>query len=354
MSNNHSKIILNTLNGQVCENSHTPIWLMRQAGRYLPEYHTVRNKAGNFLNLCYNPKLATEVTMQPINRFGFDGSIVFSDILVIPDALGQKVDFVESVGPILENISTEDELNKLIPENFNNFIDKLNPVYETLDRLKNELPNETTLIGFAGAPFTISSYMVASGDKDKLNKTLQILKNNPEFSKKLFDILIKSISIHLINQIKAGAQTLQIFDSWAGFLEDEDYINYSINPITEIIKSVKSEYPKIPIITFKRGNDNNNNSEKFIKLFNTDCDCISIGGNIDINYIKDNLPKNKCIQGLLSSETLLTGKNLESEIIKILDNLKGTAHIFNLSEGINKETPIKNVETLIKIIREYK
>lgn len=350
MANLSSKLMLNTLKGQCVKNSHTPVWLMRQAGRYLPEYHKTRNQAGSFLNLCYNPKLASEVTLQPIRRFDFDASIVFSDILVIPDALGQKVDFIEGVGPVLENISNINE----IPENFDVLTEKLNPVYETLDILKTELPKTTTLIGFAGAPWTIATYMIASNTNDKLSISLQKLKSDNEFSDKLFNVLIKSISLHLINQVKAGAEVLQIFDSWAGFLNDKDYIKYSVGPITEIINNVKKVYPDTPIIVFKRGEDGNEKEEKFIKLFNTGADCISINDNINSQYIIDNLKDGQSIQGNLNSDILKSGKNLKYEIIKILDDFKNVAHIFNLAHGIDKETPIENVELLVKTIKEYK
>ncbi|MFL2659414.1 MAG: uroporphyrinogen decarboxylase [Alphaproteobacteria bacterium] len=350
-----SKLVIETLGGNIVKDSARPIWLMRQAGRYLPEYHEIRKKSGSFLNLCYNPKLATEVSLQPINRFDFDASIVFSDILVIPDALGQKVDFIEGSGPLLEVINDIEDLNKLIPSNLDNFLNKLNPVYETIDNLKTKLPKKTTLIGFVGAPWTIITYMLLGKSNQDLNICLNKLNNDEQFTKKIFDLLIYTISEHLIMQIKAGSEVIQIFDSWAGFLQGDDYIKYSLNPIKKIVKNVRLVYPDIPIIGFQKKYKNENNNEKTLLLINdSGIDCISLEESIDKEYILNNLPKNKVIQGCLSSTTLKTGINLEKEIIEILDLFKNVPHIFNLGHGIDKDTPIKNVEFLVKTVREYK
>ena len=354
MSKN-SKLMIKTLNGNIVENSTRPLWLMRQAGRYLPEYHEARKKAGSFLNLCYNPKLATEVSLQPIRRFDFDASIVFSDILVIPDALGQKVDFIEGFGPLLETIDSIEDLNKLIPSNLDNFINKLNPVYETIDNLKSKLPKKTALIGFAGAPWTIITYMLLGKSKQDLNICLNKIKNDKQFTKKIFDLLIYTISEHLIMQIKAGSEAIQIFDSWAGFLQGDDYVKYSLNPIKKIIKNVRLIYPDIPIIGFQKSyNEKINNKQILSFLIDSGIDCISLEESVDKEYILNNLPKNKVIQGCLSGETLKTGINLEKEIIEILDLFKNVPHIFNLGHGIDKNTPIENVEFLVKTVREYK
>ncbi len=341
-----SKLLIQTIKSENC--SSVPIWLMRQAGRYLPEYKKVRSQAGEFLNLCYNPKLAAKVTMQPIERFGFDGAILFSDILVIPNALGQKVDFLENQGPVLEKINNNNDLDKILNIDINLFHARLNPVYETLNILKSSLKS-TTLIGFAGAPWTVASYMVMGKGGIDYKQFAVFANENIEFFNNLLNLLVEFSAYHLIKQVEAGAEVLQIFDSWAGALEGDDFINFSSIPAAKIVKLVKRIYPDIPIIGFPRGA-----GDKIPDyILNTKFDCISLDQNINLDFARNQIQKLCPVQGCLSPDTLLSGENLEQETLKILDTFKDGSHIFNLGHGINKHTPIKNVEKLVKIVKNY-
>ena len=242
------KKLIRTLNGEKFKIP--PIWMMRQAGRYLPEYREIRNKADNFLELCYNPKLASQITLQPINRFGFDGAILFSDILVIPDALGVKVEFVKSEGPKLQKITDEKSLSKL---NLNNIKNHLSRVFETIDITKSKLDKKTTLIGFSGSPWTVATYMVEGGGSKNFENVRTLAISNPQFFQKLINILIEAISIYLIAQIEAGVEVVKLFDSWAGILPEAEFEKWVIKPNKKIINNIQKKYPKIPIILFTRG-----------------------------------------------------------------------------------------------------
>ena len=342
------KLFLDNLANQ--HTNKTPIWLMRQAGRYLPEYKQVRKKAGSFLNLCYNPKMAAEVTMQPIRRFGFDASILFADILVIPDALGQPLDFKEGEGPVLEKITTIVELQKIIPENFDDFHKHLNPIYETIDILKTVLPKDVALIGFAGAPWTVATYMIAGRGKQDFNMLAKWANENEIFFNTLIDVLVDSTAEYLIAQVKAGAESLQLFDSWAGTLNQVDFMKWSVIPAKRIVEKVHNIYPDIPMIGFPKG------AGKRIPNYveETKFNAVSLEHNIDLIWAKNNI-QNVCpVQGCLSPDTLLSGQNLEKETLEILETFSEGSHIFNLGHGINKETPIKNVEKLVKIVKDFK
>ena len=223
---------------------------MRQAGRYLPEYREVRAKAGSFLDLCYNPELATEVTLQPIRRFGFDAAIVFSDILVVPHALGQHVEFQEGEGPKLDPITNAADSRKLSAKDASKRFD---PVYEAIERIVSSLGGQTPLIGFCGAPWTVASYMVEGGGSPDQRAAKLLAYRDPQAFKALLDLLVETSSAYLIGQIDAGARALQIFDSWAGSLADNDFTSFVIEPTAEIVRRVKSVHPAIPIIGFPRG-----------------------------------------------------------------------------------------------------
>src|SRR5499426_3464486 len=229
---------------------HPPIWLMRQAGRYLPEYREVRARAGSFLDLCYNPELATEVTLQPIRRYGFDAAILFSDILVVADALGQKVSFEEGRGPVLEPLQGGRDVARLKLEHLH---ERLGPVYETVGRIKAALPAETTLIGFAGAPWTVASYMIEGGSSRDFAKAKAWMYGRQQEFAALISLLIDATSQYLIQQVEAGAEVLQLFDSWAGALPHNDMRLFSLEPLRQIVANVHAVHPEIPIIFFPRG-----------------------------------------------------------------------------------------------------
>ena len=322
-----------------------PIWLMRQAGRYLPEYQVIRKQTKHFLDLCYDPDLACEVTLQPIKRFNLDAAIIFSDILVVPDSMGIKVLFKEQKGPVLESIRTKEELDKALSKKNKH---KLNYVYQAIEKTKDSLPNDVALIGFSGGAWTLASYIV----EGQISKDLSIVKatyyNNKNFFNKLIESLVENIAQHLINQIKAGVDLIQIFDSWAGMLIGEDYENLIIKPTQEIIKKVRQVYPAIPIICFPRMSGLR--YEEF--CLKVDCQAISIDQYMTLNWIKEH-NNNKIIQGNLDPLILLSkSKDLIKERVDdILEQMKDTNFIFNLGHGVVPQTPPENVEFLVNYIK---
>ena len=330
----------------------TPIWLMRQAGRYLPEYRNLRKQAGSFLNLCMNPKLSAEVTLQPLNRFDLDAAIIFSDILTIPMACNRNLRFVENEGPKLNPIEDKKEIYDLKL----NKVQYLEPVYECLNIVNNQLSSDKTLIGFAGAPFTIAAYMIeGKGSKDFL-KCVSFFRNEEEAFIELLRKLEIFVSSHLIRQIEAGAKVIQIFESHAQIaVKQNKFKKYCIEPTENIIKIIKCKYPNIPIIGFPR------NAENFYLDYinKVNIDCLSIDQNINVkdflNNLKINNVRSICLQGNLSPEILLNGGNrMVLNINNILENFSSVRHIFNLGHGVIKETPIDNINLLIKTIREWK
>ncbi len=328
--------------------SKPPIWIMRQAGRYLPEYLEVRSKINNFLDLCYNPQLACEVTLQPIRRFNFDSAIIFSDILVIPDALGLKVDFVKNHGPKLANFNLESDLLKLNTQDINK---NLNPVYEAINLTRSKLDKAIDLIGFCGAPWTLACYMLEGGGSKNFEKIRQIsLKNEEDFGN-LIKILTESLKIYLTSQIKAGANIVKIFDSWAGILPPTLLEKWVINPAIEIVNYLKLNHPEIPVIYFPKAIGNG--YEVFAKKVNSDG--LAIDQNLDLNWAIENIyeKNNRIIQGNLDNFILAFGdkKIIENEVRKILKTFENKPFIFNLGHGILPQTPIENVEFLLKLIR---
>lgn len=319
----------------------TPIWFMRQAGRYLPEYRKIRKSKKSFLDLCFSPDLASQISLQPINRFDFDFIILFSDILVIPHCLGQNVQFKENIGPILKPIKFRE-----LSSSIENSMAKLSPVFDTLKILKKK-KKEKKIIGFCGGPFTVLNYMIEGGTSKKHKKILEFIKKEDKAKCYIEKILEFSIE-YLKRQIKSGADMLQIFDSWAGLLEPKEFEKFIIKPSIEISKEIKKSYPEIPLIFFPRGS-----KRKITKFIDeVKCDVISLDEitNDDIQNCKK---KKIIIQGNLSPTILLKGgKPLIEEVRKILERLKDNSHIFNLSHGILPKTPIENVEKVIKIVRD--
>lgn len=342
------KKLLETLKGKKFQTP--PIWFMRQAGRYLPEYRELRSKANNFLELCYNPKLASEITLQPIRRFGFDGSIIFSDILVIPDALGVKVEFVKNEGPKLSQILEEKELKNL---KIDNILKHLQPVFENISLTKSNLNKNTTLIGFAGSPWTIATYMIEGGTSKKFELVRSIAIKNPDFFQKLIDILIESISIFLNEQIKSGVEVVKLFDSWSGVLPESEFNKWVIEPHKKIVKNIRKENPQTPIIIFTKGA-----GTLYEKLaIEVDCDCIAIDQNISKDWACEILQNKykKIIQGNLDNITLAFDKERSRlETLEILNKFNNSPFIFNLGHGILPNTPIENVEEVLKTIRNFK
>ncbi|MGI9357283.1 MAG: uroporphyrinogen decarboxylase [Rhizobiaceae bacterium] len=322
-----------------------PIWMMRQAGRYLPEYQTVRKKAGSFLDLCYNPKLATEVTLQPIRRFGFDAAILFSDILVIPDALGIDVRFEEGRGPVLEpvNETSIDDINTA------NALRHLSPVLETVSRLHTELDEQTTLLGFCGAPWTVATYMIAGHGTPDQGPARQFALNHPENFQRLIDILVKASADYLIAQLKAGADAVQIFDSWASVLDQNQFQRWCVKPVAEIVRLVRSEVPDAKIIGFPKG------IGAFYEGYTsaTGVDMLGLDWTMPMNFAQK-LQKECPIQGNLDPQRLIAGgRALDEGVDTILESLGNGPLVFNLGHGITPQTPIAHVEQMIDRVRGH-
>jgi len=326
-----------------------PVWLMRQAGRYLPEYRELRKNAGSFLNLCMNAKLAAEITLQPLRRFDLDAAIIFSDILTIPMACNRNLNFVENEGPILKPIENEKEILELKITNF----EYLEPVYESLAIVKNKLSEEKALIGFAGAPFTVAAYMIEGKGSVTFPKCVSFFHENEKSFLLLLDKLENFIANHLIKQIEAGADVIQIFESHAKVALDENKFKlFCIDPVNKIINKIRKKYPNIAIIGFPRNADHS--YLEYGKSLNVDC--ISIDQNINIEWLINNLKmtkkRNLCLQGNLAPEILLEGGGkMIASIHNIIDVFSSINHIFNLGHGVIKETPIENIDLLIKTIR---
>lgn len=319
-----------------------PVWLMRQAGRYLPEYRELRATAPNFLSFCYNPAKATEVTLQPIRRFGFDAAIIFSDILVVPDALGQPVSFEAGEGPRLEAIDEPARLSR-ISETID--LGKLAPVYEAIDRVKSALSAQTALIGFCGAPWTVATYMIAGrGTPDQAPARLFAYRH-PETFQRLIDILVQASIEHLSSQVRAGVDAVQIFDSWAGVLPDPELAKWTHAPIARIAEGVRAAHPHVKIIAFPRGVS----PRQTAAIADIPAvDCVGLDTSADISACHAEVAKSKALQGNLDPLLLLAGgESLEENIRRIASTFAGRPHVFNLGHGILPPTPIAHVERLM-------
>ena len=323
----------------------TPVWLMRQAGRYLPEYRALRSRAKSFLDFCYTPKSAAEVTLQPIRRFGFDGAILFSDILVVPDALGQHVWFEGGAGPRLKPIEEPEDLSRLRDEVD---LERLAPVFETIDRVKAALPAETTFIGFCGAPWTVASYMIAGqGTPDQAPARLFAYRH-PESFARLIALLVEASSAYLLRQIEAGVEVVQIFDSWAGVLPPHEFERWAAAPLREIVARVKAKSPQTPVIAFPRG------AGTHLPALIDACgaDAYGLDTSADAAWAAKVAGGRAALQGNLDPLALVAGgASLEAEIDRVLDAFKGHRHIFNLGHGVLPQTPVEHVELLLKRVR---
>ena len=323
-----------------------PVWLMRQAGRYLAEYRAIRDEAGSFLDLCYTPKLATEVTLQPIRRFGFDAAILFSDILVIPHGLGQKLEFREGEGPVLEPIEDDAGLGRLKRDGC---LDRLAPVFETVGRIREALPEEVPLIGFCGAPWTVATYMVAGrGTPDQAPARLWAYRDAEGFAR-LVDLLVEVSAAYLIAQIEAGAQAVQIFDSWAGSLPEDAFRRWSLAPNREIVRRVKAAHPQVPVIGFPRAAGPL--YEAFVE--ETGVDAVACDTTLPVDWIRDRLQPKAAVQGNLDPLLLVAGgRAMEERVREIVAVLGAGSFIFNLGHGIVPQTPPEHVARLVEIIRD--
>ena len=322
--------------------SYTPIWFMRQAGRYLPEFREIRKKNPDFINLCLNTKLITDITLQPLNRFDLDAAIIFSDILMIPYGLGQKVEFKKGFGPILGDINFDDIINKDPAD----FVQKLLPIYEGIEKVKKKL-NEKSLIGFVGAPWTLLVYML-NKESPKNNFDFNIINKDKKLINKLLKKIEEIICLHVEKQIEAGANIIQIFDSWAGLLPKKELPNYCYIPTLKVVEHIKSL--KIPAICFPKGI-----GENYIDFCLTvKPDCISIDYEVDPKWIKEKLNETP-IQGGLDPKILLTDKEkIKKNIENYLNIFSDYPYIFNLGHGVLPETKPETIEYIIQIVRNKK
>lgn len=341
-----NKPFIQTLNGK--NQARPPFWFMRQAGRYLPEYREIRKNADGFLDMVYSPNRAIEVTMQPLRRYNMDAAILFSDILVIPHALGINVDFVAGEGPKLTPLKSEKDIPQI---NDNHFNSTLEPIYKIVSGLKQKLIDEnfhkTALIGFAGSPWTVACYMVeGSGSKD-FQKARYWAYNNPNEFQKLIDILIDATSRYLIEQINHGAKAIQLFDSWSGLLDERGFHDWCIAPTAAIVKQIKAVHPHIPIIGFPRG------AGDFYEIYarQTNITALSLDQNISLEHAQ-RLQKICPVQGNLDPVRLLIGgTQMDNQAKKIISVLGEGPFIFNLGHGVIKETPPEHLNRLTEIIR---
>lgn len=339
-----TKLMLRALAGETLPTP--PIWMMRQAGRYLPEYRATRAQAGDFLSLCYAPDLAAEVTLQPIRRYGFDAAILFADILLLPQALGADLWFVTGEGPRLSTITTAQQVAALKPADAVH--EHLAPVYETVRILSRELPRETTLIGFAGAPWTVATYMVAGrGTPDQGPAHAMKAADRTAFSA-LIERITEATILYLSAQIEAGAEVVKLFDSWAGSLKGQDFDDFAIAPTRRIIAALKERHPGIPVIAFPR-----EAGERYIGFAGaTGADCVALDNSVSAEWAASVVQPDGCVQGNLAPRHLVTGgPDLVAEAQRITRALRGGPHIFNLGHGITPDADPDNVTAMIEAVR---
>jgi uroporphyrinogen decarboxylase len=343
-----NRLLLDVLKGQT--GKRMPVWMMRQAGRYLPEYRATRAKAGSFLDLCYNPELACEVTLQPIRRFGFDGSILFSDILVVPHALGQDVRFEEGIGPVLPALSESDILSLVErfesdPERFDRHLD---PVIETVGLLRSKLPDEVTLLGFCGAPWTVATYMVGGRGSPDQAKARQFALAKPDVFARLLDCLAEASVRYLSRQIEAGADAVQIFDSWAGSLSPDGFARWSEESIGKIVKGLKARHSQTPVIGFAKG------AMHALGGFSaaTGVDAVGLDWTISVADARAQLPSTMVTQGNIDPQLMIVGGSaLDQAVERMMDEARGVPHVANLGHGITPDGIIDHVERFVKRVR---
>ncbi len=338
------KTILRALAGET--QAVPPIWMMRQAGRYLPEYRATRAQAGDFLSLCYNPELAAEVTLQPIRRYGFDAAILFADILLVPQALGAELWFVTGEGPRLSTITTEADFAKLGPAS--DVHETLNPIYETVRILSRALPSETTLIGFAGAPWTVATYMIAGRGTPDQGPAHALMQENTALFEALLARITEATIGYLSAQIEAGAEVVKIFDSWAGSLKGVAFEKYALEPAREITAALKARHPGIPVIGFPR-----EAAEKYVGFHKaTGVDCVALDNSVDPEWAAAQVQVDGCVQGNLASRHMVTGgEELVADTRRIVQAFSKGPHIFNLGHGITPDANPDNVQLMIDTVR---
>lgn len=322
-----------------------PIWLMRQAGRYLPEYRATRAEAGSFLDLCYNPRLAVEVALQPLRRFDLDAAILFSDILVIPDGLGQPLRFEEGVGPVLMRLEDTADVARLSLERMRAHLE---PVYETVSRLRAELPRAVSLIGFSGAPWTVATYMLEGRGSREFHLAKYWAYARPEDFRVLIDLLVEATVSHLSAQVDAGADVLQLFDTWAGVFDDRGFAAWVEDPIRRIVARLKARYPQVPVIVFARGA-----GARLAGLARRlGADGLGLDPTVPLAWARETVQPETTVQGNLDPAILrIGGEAMERAIDDVLAAWRGGRFIFNLGHGILPDTPPQHVAALVRRVR---
>ncbi|STX41221.1 uroporphyrinogen decarboxylase [Legionella donaldsonii] len=326
----------------------TPVWFMRQAGRYLPEYRKVREQAGDFLNLCKNPELACEVTLQPLRRFSLDAAILFSDILTIPDAMDLGLYFAEGEGPCFKRpVQTIQAIDALpIP----NPADELAYVMNAVRLIRQEMPKELPLIGFAGSPWTLACYMVEGGSSREFKKVLHLLYSEPHAAHLLLTKLAQAVSLYLDEQVKAGVNALMIFDTWGGILTPANYRDFSLHYMAEIVTQLKARYPDIPIILFTKGG-----GQWLQQMAGTGCDALGLDWTVDLGRARAQVGDQVALQGNLDPAVLLTNPDcIRQQVKQVLASFgQGNGHVFNLGHGITPDVPPEHVAAMIEAVHEY-
>ena len=337
-------LLLDTLNGR--RTDRVPLWLMRQAGRYLPEYRALRAEKGGFLELVYDTDAAAEVTLQPIRRFGFDGAILFSDILIVPYAMGQDLAFLAGEGPQLSPALVDVTLGSLeaVPE-------RLEPIYDTVGKVRAGLGPETTLLGFAGSPWTVATYMVAGEGSRDQHAAREMAYKDPGAFQAIIDAIVEVTVTYLAGQIEAGAEAVQLFDSWAGSLAPDQFERWVIAPNARITAALRERYPSLPVIGFPKGS-----GEKLPAYAReTGVQAVGVDETLDPQWAAANLPADMPVQGNLDPLLILAGGDaLAKRAIAILEAFADRPHVFNLGHGIGQHTPIGHVEALVKTVREWR
>ncbi|MBA2709473.1 MAG: uroporphyrinogen decarboxylase [Tatlockia sp.] len=326
----------------------TPVWFMRQAGRYLPEYRQVRAKAGDFLSLCKNPELACEVAMQPLRRYALDAAILFSDILTIPDAMGLGLYFVEGEGPCFSNpirdIKTIEALQIPNPK------EELAYVMNAMSLIRREMPEHLPLIGFSGSPWTLACYMVEGRSSREFKKILHLLYTQPEATHLLLEKLAKTVSLYLDEQVKSGANALMIFDTWGGILTTRSYQDFSLNYMAKIVNDLKTKHPQIPVILFTKGG-----GQWLHQMAETGCDTLGLDWTCDLGSARAQVGNKVSLQGNLDPSVLLSNVDcVKSKVKEVLVSYGyGSGHVFNLGHGITPDVPPDHVAAMIDAVHEF-
>lgn len=346
MSVNPDKPLLAVLKGE--HRAQPPAWMMRQAGRYLPEYRATRAEAGSFLKLCFNPALAAEVTLQPIRRFGFDGAILFSDILVVPHAIGQPVAFEAGEGPRLDPIPDRAGLSRLTDQLDPAVID---PIYETVSRVKAALPGNVTFLGFCGAPWTVATYMVAGKGGDDQEAARLFAYRDPEGFRMLIDRLVEVSITYLEGQIRAGVDAVQIFDTWAGTLPDREFDQWVLEPTARIVEGLRARVPGAPVIVFPKGAGSK--LSRVVKRIAPNG--VGLDWTADGAAMVRDIQPHTAVQGNIDPLVLMAGgAALDAAVDHALATYAGGRYIFNLGHGITQFTPVPHVEQMLARLRAYR